>query len=145
MIHLETALPDPQRYPQFYDGVPLKRGVAWLIDVMLIGIFCVIILPFTAFTGIFFFPAMMLVVGFLYRWFTISGHSSTWGMRLAGIELRDARGAHLESGTAFLHTLGYSVSVAITPLQLVSIVMMLFSARKQGLTDHLLGTVALNK
>ena len=35
--------------------------------------------------------------------------------------------------------------MAIFPLQLVSIVLMLISDRKQGLTDHLLGTVALNR
>ncbi|MGJ8558402.1 MAG: RDD family protein, partial [Sulfitobacter geojensis] len=41
--------------------------------------------------------------------------------------------------------LGYSVSFAIPVLQLISIVLMLTSARRQGLTDMVLGTVALNK
>ena len=66
-------------------------------------------------------------------------------MRLTAIEFRDRSGAHLDSATAFLHTLGYAVSVAMFPLQLLSIGLMLTTARKQGLTDHVLGTVALNR
>lgn len=126
-------------------GVPFKRGVAWVFDMLLIGVICTLILPFTAFTGIFFFPVLMLVVGFIYRWFTIAGGSATWGMRIVGIALRDDNGRPLESGTALLHTLGYSISVAFPPLQLISVLMMLIGARGQGLTDHVLGTVAINQ
>lgn len=127
-----------------YEGVVFKRGIAWIFDMILIALLCTLVLPFTAFTGIFFFPFLMLVVGFIYRWFTIAGGSSTWGMRLVGISLRDYHGAPLSSGLAFAHTLGYSVSVAVAPLQLISIIMMLISARGQGLTDLVLGTVAVN-
>lgn len=139
------GLPDPATKPQFYDGVLLKRAAAWGIDVVLVGILCVIIVPFTAFTALFFFPFLMLAVGFLYRWFTIANKSSTWGMRLMGIELRDYDGLRLDSQTALLHTAGYTFSVAVAPLQLISMLMMLLSDRKQGLTDQLLGTAAINK
>ena len=131
--------------PDSFAGVPLKRGVAWILDMVLIGLLCTLILPFTAFTGIFFFPVMMLVVGFIYRWFTIAAGSATWGMRIVGVSLRDHHGQPLESGTALAHTLGYSISVAIPPLQLISIAMMLLTERGQGLTDHLLGTIAVNQ
>ncbi|HSG55282.1 MAG TPA: RDD family protein, partial [Paracoccaceae bacterium] len=46
---------------------------------------------------------------------------------------------------AVAHTLGLSISFAMPLLQVVSIILMLTTARKQGLTDHLLGTVALNR
>jgi len=49
------GLPDPATKPQFYDGVLSKRAAAWGIDVVLVGIICVIIVPFTAFTALFFF------------------------------------------------------------------------------------------
>lgn len=142
---MHLGLPDPITKPEFYTGVLLKRAGAWVFDAVLIGILCVVIVPFTAFTAIFFFPFLMLVVGFVYRWFTIAGKSSTWGMRLMGIELRDHDGLRLQSGTALAHTLGYSLSVAIAPLQLISILMMIVTERKQGLTDLLLGTTALNR
>jgi uncharacterized RDD family membrane protein YckC len=143
-MSFDNAPQSPPHDADRYAGVALKRGVAWVIDVVLIAVLCTLILPFTAFTGVFFFPFLMLVVGFIYRWFTIAGGSATWGMRMMGVQLRDHTGARLSSGTALAHTLGYSVSVALPPLQLISVLMMLVTARGQGLTDHLLGTVAVN-
>jgi len=78
--HLD-GLPDPHRSAEFYDGIPTKRLLAWVVDTVLIGLVSVLVLPFTAFTALFFFPALMLVVGFAYRWFTLAGGSATWGMR----------------------------------------------------------------
>lgn len=138
------GLPDPATKPEFYDGVLFKRAAAWGIDVILVAILCILILPFTAFTGIFFFPFLMLVIGFIYRWFTIAGKSATWGMRMMGIELRDHQGLRLQSSAALAHTAGYTFSVAMAPLQLISVLMMIVTDRKQGLTDHLMGTAAIN-
>ncbi len=140
-----TRLPDPDTRADVYDGVPLKRGLAWLVDMGLIIVICLFALPFTAFLGVFFFPFLMLVLGFFYRWATIAGGSATWGMRMMGIELRNIDGLRLSGGAAFWHTLGYSVSVAVFPLQLISVAMMLSTSRKQGLSDHLLGTAAVNR
>lgn len=139
------GLPDPRTHAAFYDGVLIKRALAWVIDVVMIAVLCMLILPFTAFTGVFFFPLMMLVVGFIYRWFTLSGKSSTWGMRMMSIEIRDHRGERLDSSAALMHTAGYTISVAIAPLQLISMIMMGVTPRGQGLTDHLLGTAAINR
>ncbi|SLN19042.1 RDD family protein [Roseisalinus antarcticus] len=138
-------LPDPRSRPDFYEGVPGKRFGAWIADTVLVVLVCVLLLPFTAFLGLFFFPVMMLIVGFFYRWSTLAGGSATWGMRLMGIELREADGHRFSNGTALAHTLGYSVSIAVPVLQVISIVLMLITDRKQGLTDHIIGTAALNK
>jgi uncharacterized RDD family membrane protein YckC len=139
------GLPDPALSPELYADVPLKRFLAWVADFAVIATLTAIVVPFTFFTGLFYLPVLFMALGFLYRWGTISSGSATWGMRLAAIELRDAGGQRLDSGTAFLHTLGYTLCVSVFPLQLVSIVLMLVSDRKQGLTDHLLGTAALNR
>ena len=137
--------PDPETQPDFYTGVPSKRLVAWFIDTVLIAGLVLIALPFTAFTGLFFLPFLFLALSMAYRFVTIAGSSATWGMRFAGIELRDQSGARLDTTAAFLHCLGYIVSVSVPILQLASIVMMLASSRGQGLTDSLLGTIALNR
>ncbi len=142
---LIPGLPDPDQSPEFYANVPLKRGIAWLIDCFLIGLLGLILTPFTAFTAIFFWPAFFAIVGFVYRWWTLSGGSSTWGMRMMGIEMRTLDGRPFDSALALMHTGGYTLSVLVAPLQLVSILMMLLSGRKQGLTDHLLGTAAINR
>lgn len=139
------ATPDPQAHPDFYKDVPLKRLMAWAVDALLTIIACLVILPFTFFTAIFFFPLLFLVVGFVYRMVTLANGSATWGMRLFAIELRKPDGERLDASTAFAHTLGYSVSCAAAPLQLISIVMMATTERGQGLTDHVLGTVMVNR
>ena len=140
-----SALPDPIEQSEFYAGLRTKRLLAWIVDVVLIAALSLLFVPFTAFTAVFFFPAFMLVVGFLYRWFTIAGSSATWGMRLMGICLRDHDGQPLSSGTALAHTAGYTVSVLVAPLQLISVLLMGVTARRQGLSDHLLGTAMINR
>ena len=142
---LTSTLPDPDYNADLYRDVPVKRLVAWFVDLLLITLLTAVFVPLTLFTAFFFLPLLFLIVSFFYRWLTISSRSATPGMRFAAIELRGEHGGHLDGSEAFLHTAGYHVSMAIFPLQLVSIVLMLISDRKQGLTDHLLGTVALNR
>jgi uncharacterized RDD family membrane protein YckC len=145
MSYQPLHLPDPVLQPEFYADVPMKRLLAWLVDTILIALICLLILPFTAFTGLFFFPLLMLMVGFAYRVITIANRSATWGMRLMAIEFRTAQGERFGLGLATVHTLGTSFSFALPVLQVISVVLMMTTARGQGLTDHLLGSVALNR
>ena len=57
------TIPDPQVQPEFYADIPLKRLLAWVVDCVLIGLTVALIVPFTAFVGLFFLPVMFLVVG----------------------------------------------------------------------------------
>lgn len=140
-----SAIPDPLAQPDFYKDVPLKRLLAWCVDACITLLACIVILPFTAFTGVFFFPFLFLVVGFAYRMITIANSSGTWGMRLFAIELRQSTGERMDAGSAFAHTLGYTLSWAAPIFQLISIVMMAATERGQGLSDHVLGTVMINR
>ena len=139
------GLPDPVRKPEFYAAIRRKRLAAWALDTVQVGLACTLLLPFTAFTGILFFPLMMITVGFVYRWTTIASGSATRGMRLVALELRGADGRRLRPESAFQHTLGYTLSFLFPVAQVVSVVMMLVSRRKQGLTDQVLGTAAINR
>lgn len=138
-------LPDPERQPQFYTSVPMKRLLAFAIDTGVVALICAVIIPFTAFTAFFFLPFLFGAVSFVYRTVTLANGSATWGMRFAAIELRTGDGERLDAGTAALHTAGFMVSMMMPLLQVISIVMMLTSARGQGLSDMVLGTVALNR
>ena len=142
---LPHGLPDPQRDAAFYARVPTKRALAWVADVVLILAASLLIVPFTAFTAMFFFPILMMAVGFAYRWWTLTAGSATWRMRLMRIELRDHCGDRLNSVTALFHTLGYTVSVVTFPLQLISAAMMATTPRGQGISDFVLGTTAINR
>ncbi|MFN3972960.1 MAG: RDD family protein [Gemmobacter sp.] len=140
-----AQLPDPDRHAAFYDGTAAKRGFAWLTDTILTAVLTAMIVPFTAFVGLFFLPILYALVNTIYRWGFLASQSATPGMALAGIVFRGADGQPLDAGTAFLHTAGYVVSWAVFPCQIVSVVLMATSARGQGLSDMILGTVAINR
>lgn len=137
--------PDPMMQPEFYASVPTKRLIAWVIDLTFSVILAAMVVPFTAFTGLFFFPFLVMVVGFAYRVVTITAGSATLGMRMMSIELRDARGQRFDFTQALLHTLGYSLSLSMFIVQVASIVLMLGSARGQSLTDLVMGSVMINR
>ncbi|MCU0816448.1 MAG: RDD family protein [Cypionkella sp.] len=136
--------PDPIRHAEFYEGILFKRFMAWVFDLVLIALLTALVVPFTAFTALFFLPVLFLVIGFLYRWVTLSGRSATWGMRILRIEFCDRQGQRFDTGTALIWTVGYTLSMAFLLPQLLSIALMFLSQRRQGLTDHLLGSVAIN-
>ncbi|MGI9394440.1 MAG: RDD family protein [Boseongicola sp.] len=138
------GFPHPETHPEFYEDVVSKRLLAWLVDVLIISLLTVFLSIFTLFTALFIWPLFYAVISFLYRWTTLAGNSATLGMRLFAIEFRRSDGSKFDGSTALLHTAGYFTSVAIFPAQLVSIAMMLLSPRRQGLSDTILGTVALN-
>ena len=140
-----ASLPDPDLHPQFYDDVMVKRLIAWVIDSVLVwGLWVVLsilslgilvaLLPFFA------------VLDFVYRTATLSRRSATWGMRVAGIEVRDRLGEPLDGGQALAHTAGYMTSMLLFfPVQVASIVLMAVSERGQSLTDFVLGTAVVNR
>jgi uncharacterized RDD family membrane protein YckC len=138
------SLPDPVREPDFYRGVAVKRALAWVVDGGVTWVLCLLALPLTAFTGLFWWATLWATVGFLYRWATIAQGSATWGMRLMAITIRERDGRRLSPVTALLHTAGYTASLAVFPLQVVSVALMAGLGRGQGLTDLALGTAVLN-
>jgi hypothetical protein len=139
------GLPDPALHGEFYADVPVKRLVAWIVDTIVVGLLTVLVLPFTAFAGLFFLPILFGLVSFGYRTVTLARGSSTWGMRLVALEMRNARGERFDTTTAAMHTLIYTVGFAFVVPQVASVVLMLTGARAQGLGDHLLGTAAINR
>ncbi len=142
-----SGLPDPDLDRQFYDGVPSRRVVAWLIDAVLVlaaGVplallFGLLTLGF----GFALFPLVVGGVGVLYRMATIGGGSATWGMRFAGIEFRRGDGTRFDGPTTLLHTGVYALGYAFPFLQLLSCATILFTRYRQGVPDLLLGTTAI--
>jgi uncharacterized RDD family membrane protein YckC len=140
-----STLPDPDHQAEFYADVPIKRALAWVVDSILIAIITMVVVPFTLFLSLFFLPLLYLTISFLYRTISLARNSATPGMRLMAIEFRDRTGARFDLGTAFLHTLGYTLTISTLLPQVLSMGLMLTTARGQGLTDLVLGTVAINK
>lgn len=139
------ALPDPETQPEFYADVATKRLLAFVIDVLLIGILTIVAIIFSLFLFTFIAALVYAVISFIYRTMSIANRSATPGMRIMAIEMRTLTGARLSLPVAAAHTLGTTLSFAVFPAQVASIVMMLATPRGQGLTDHVIGTVVLNK
>lgn len=142
-------LPHPEFDRQFYDGVPVKRLVAWMIDFAAILVATAVgtlaIGIVTLGIGFAFFPAMLFLVSFLYRWLTISGASATPGMMLMGIELRSSDGHRLTPLVAAIHT-GIFMFLMATLIGWIATAVSIWVTRyNQGLPDLLLGTTAINK
>jgi uncharacterized RDD family membrane protein YckC len=143
-----VGLPDPDRDPQFYDGVPSRRLVAWIIDVCIAALLTMpVAVAFGVLTlgfGFLMLPLVYAVTSFLYRTLTIAGGSATWGMRAMGIELRRGDGSRFDLIYATAHVAIYTVCVGMLVLQLASIVAIVGTRYHQGLHDLILGTTAIN-
>ncbi len=144
-LRTPSRLPDPEYAADLYRDVTSKRLFAWVIDVILISVIVGVLTLFSLFTALFFLPVLFAITSFLYRWASLTARSATPGMRFMAMELRTLDGEAFTGTTAFFHTAGYFISVVTFPLQIVSMGMMLLTERNQGLSDMLLGTVALNK
>jgi uncharacterized RDD family membrane protein YckC len=142
---MTRALPDPVRHAAFYEGVAAKRALAWGIDSVITGLAALLVLPFTAFVAVFFFPLLFGVVNLAYRCVTLANFSATPGMWLLGVEFRQADGSRLDAPTAVLHTLGTMFTWTTVLPQVASAALMAMHPRGQGLTDLVLGTVAIRR
>ena len=139
------ALPDPDLQAEFYADVALKRGLAFVIDLIVILSLVALAVLLTAFTGLFVLPVLFGTIGLAYRIVTLANGSATLGMRLMAIEFRRGDGAPFGLFEAVWHSVGFTICLLFPLLQLISGVMMLTGARGQGLPDMMLGTVALNR
>ena len=121
-----------------------KRLFAFIIDTILILIITVMVIPFTAFTALFFLGSICLFVSVAYRTLSLASFSATPGMRLNGIEFHTHLGERLSFGSALAHTLLFSASISMGLPQLISVVMILFSRRARGLNEHVMGSVVIH-
>jgi len=140
-----TGLPDPEMDSQFYENVPTRRLVAWVFDGIITFGMTFLISVLTVGLGFFIFPFIWLVIGLIYRTTTIANKSSTWGMRMVGIEFRDKDGQKLSTGVALAHTVIFTVGTGFFFVQIVSIVLILTSRYGQSVQDMILGTTAINR
>ena len=143
------GLPHPVSDRRFYEGVPLRRLIAFGADAaasVLLG--AVAGLAFGIVTlglGFFMFLPVILATGFLYRVVSIARWSATPGMLLTGIELRNRFGLPLLPVEALVHTALFTALAASGVLQVLSAGLMAVTPMGRGLHDMLLGTAAIHR
>ncbi|MCL5777361.1 RDD family protein [Limibaculum sp. FT325] len=146
------GLPDPDRDPQFYDGVPLRRLVAFVIDALVtlllmatVGLVGLLMGFVTMGLGWLLIVPAFALVGFIYRFTMLRERSATLGMLAAGIELRGPDGERLDGPLAAVHTLAYFATLYIPLAMLIGVALMAFNPRRQLLHDLPLGTAMINR
>ena len=139
------GFPDPTSHREFYASVTTKRLFAFLIDAALITLITMAFVILTAFVALLFVGFLGLIISLIYRIVTLSNRSATPGMRLTGIEFRTHRGDRLNSNLAIIHTILFTLSMSMVFPQVISIILMLTTAKGQSLNDLLLGTAVINR
>jgi uncharacterized RDD family membrane protein YckC len=144
---------DPLTQPELFAGVLERRVMAFLIDLIVIGVplalFAVFIVMFGFMTlglGFFLFfiyGPIAVVWALLYVGMTLgSPASATLGMRVMDLEMRTWYGAPCYFLLGAVHAVAFWLSVSfLTPFVLL---VGLFNERKRLLHDIVLGTVVIN-
>lgn len=140
-----TGFPNPTTHRPLYDQIPRRRLFAFVIDSIIIFVVSLILLPFTAFSAIFFFGFFSLLISVIYRTLTLAQKSATPGMRIMKIEFRTHLGERLSFNNALVTTLLFTASLSMVMPLLVSAVMIVFNQRARGLSDYLMGTAVINQ
>ena len=143
------GLPDPDVDAQFYEGVPMRRFAAWVVDaalVLLMGVpLAVAFGLLTIGFGFALFPVIVGGVGLLYRVLTVASGSATWGMRFTGLEFRRHDGTRFDLLFSVLHAAITAVCFGVFVLQIVSCGTIVWTRYRQSLADIILGTTAINR
>lgn len=133
------------RDPELFDGIVLRRSVAYIIDVViLLGVtgFLWTLVVFTL--GLLWPIAAVLtpVIPLVYHTALIGGrHSATLGMRVTGVEIRRLDGRRPDIALAFLQTALFYATVTLTSMLVLLVA--LFNDRGRCLHDWLTGTMAV--
>lgn len=133
--------------PQNYDGIRLKRMMAYIVDVVCIFIIGVIASTVAALIGIITFgllsPILVIclaVIPLAYHTLTIGSHwHATLGMKLFDLEVCLDNGDYPDYATAFFHAGIFYVTMAITSSLIL--ILSLFNARGRLLHDYLTNSI----
>lgn len=143
--------PDPIEYPQFYDGVTIKRVIAYVIDFIISGLLVFAGMIVASVVGIMSFgllfgplTALLALVPIAYYvYFIAHGPSyATPGMRFVGIRVYRLDGNGPELLQAFVQTVVFVFTVPATSFLILAVC--LFNSRRRCLHDILAGTLILN-
>lgn len=146
------GIPDPDIDPQFYEGVVVRRFIAFILDSLVILGLSLILLVLTVIVSALTFglalPIMGLALagtGVFYRWIMLWQRSATLGMMATGIEVRDRHGQRCDNATAFLHSLTFVLTLYVLPLAIIGWFLMASSPQRRAMHDLMLQTVVINR
>ena len=147
----EGAAPDPLEDAALYEGVPLRRVMAWIIDVMILFFLAVglwtlagFVTVASLFTLAAALPLVIVAAAFLplaYHSYFIGKHGASPGMAILDLEVRSWTGEQPDLMQGFLHSALFLVTVA--PSTWLVLIVALMNERRRCLHDYLAGTVVV--
>ncbi|GGC74097.1 RDD family protein [Chelatococcus reniformis] len=140
----------PER-PYRTDGVLVSRFFAYLIDLILIGVWClflgfiILVLGVVTFgLGWALYTILIPGAGILYSMITVGGSKqATIGMRMLGLRVIRRDGALVDPVTAGAHALFFYVAGITGLLLLIDIVVGLVDSDRRMLHDQLAGVTVV--
>lgn len=141
------AMPDPDAFPEVYEGVLWRRVLAYLVDLIVIGLVmggvAIVFVLLTVLSLGLLAPVLWFLFGLVplaYHTLLLSGrHSATFGMRAFDLELRATSGERPGFLQALVQTALFYITIGLT-CSLILLVA-LFNRRRRTLHDFLAGTV----
>jgi uncharacterized RDD family membrane protein YckC len=151
MSNRPPDLPDPSTAPELFDGVLMRRVLAYLLDVALliaaatiVGVVSVILGFFTL--GIPWLMLPIVIPAIILGYYAITLGSpmrATVGMSVFDIVLVPARGYPLDGWKILIHPLVFWITVWVAwP---ISLAVALFTPRQQMVQDLVTGTIMLRR
>jgi len=152
-IELKPHAYDPVANPELFEGVLARRCIAFLIDLIIIGVPMLLAGLFIFIIGLVTFglgwllyfliwPASVIWAIAYYGMTFGSSASATLGMRAMDLEMRTWYGAPTYFVLGAVHAIVYWITVSVlTPLILL---VALFNERRRLLHDMLVGTIVIN-
>jgi uncharacterized RDD family membrane protein YckC len=145
------AAPDPLGFPALYDGLLWRRALAYLVDIMVIGM--LLAMAWTGFVllGLLTFgllwsllPLATWIIPLGYHAWLVGGpQGATLGMRLADLEVRTWSGGRPRFGQALLMAALFYATVA--PTCFLVLLLVLLNDRRRALHDYLSGVVVVRR
>lgn len=144
---------DPFSTPELFEGVLARRVIAFIVDVIILGVPVLLAAIFIFLLGIvtlglgwflyWVLSPAAIVWAVLYYGLTLGGpQSATIGMRMVDIELRTWYGAPSYFVLGAAHAILFWISISVlTPLILL---VCFFNHRHRLLHDIVLGTIVIN-
>ncbi|MEL6775420.1 MAG: RDD family protein [Pseudomonadota bacterium] len=146
------SLPDPDRDPQFYEGVRLRRVIAFAVDCAVIGILMggiamigVVVGLLTLGGGLPFVVTAFALVGIAYRTTMVMEQGGTLGMLLMGIEVRLATGDRPAFLQSLAHAAAFTAMSYLPPALIASMLFAMLNRRGQMLHDLFAGATMINR
>ena len=147
----DAGMPDPAAVPEAYEGVLLRRVLAYFIDLCAIAVIAVLLWIVFTLLWVLSFGLLGPVLWFLFGLIPLAYHtlllsgprSATLGMRLFDVELRSVTGERPSFLQALIQTALFYITVGAT----CSLILLfaLLNRHKRTLHDVLAGTVMVRR